>query len=52
VFVTHGTTKFRDRVPPTEAAAPEEPTTTVLGDWYATRAVLIRPGSAGSGWVI
>ena len=30
------TKKFRDRVPPTDAAAPEEPTTTVLGDWYAT----------------
>jgi hypothetical protein len=45
VFVTHGTTKFRDRVPPTEAA-PEEPTTTVVGDWYATRAVLATAGRA------
>jgi hypothetical protein len=36
VFVIHGTKKFRDRVPPTDAPAPEQPTTTVLGDWYAT----------------
>ncbi len=36
VFVIHGTKKFRDRVPPTDAPTAEVPSTTALGDWYAT----------------
>jgi Domain of unknown function (DUF6933) len=36
VFVIHGTKKFRDRVPPTDSSAPGQPTSTALGDWYAT----------------
>ena len=36
VFVIHGTKKFRDRVPPTDAPASEVASTTALGDWYAT----------------
>ncbi len=35
MFVVHGTKKFHDRVPPTDPAEPA-PTTTALGDWYAT----------------
>ena len=35
MFVVHGTKKFRDRVPPTDPPGPE-PTTTALGNWYAT----------------
>jgi hypothetical protein len=36
VFTIHGTRRFRDRVPRTDALAPEQATTTALGDWYAT----------------
>jgi hypothetical protein len=36
VFVVHGTKKFRDRVAPTDPPTAEVPSTTALGDWYAT----------------
>lgn len=36
MFVLHGTKKFRDRVPATGALAPDDSSTTVLGNWYAT----------------
>jgi hypothetical protein len=36
VFTIHGTKKFRDRVPQADGPAPEQATTSVLGDWYAT----------------
>lgn len=36
MFVVHGTKKFRDRVPAAAGPTCDEPTTTVLGDWYAT----------------